>query len=203
MHEQTKQRLTISIAFLLGSFTGLLGVLTGQAISQRQQFIARWRRGDQAVLRQMARFNKKWTNRVTMTVAGRRHSPYAVLRHVGRQSGKRYATPLIIAPVPGGFVIPLAYGDTSDWYHNLLASGMCLLEWQGHAYTVAQPELVDAADLASAFPHFWRLRLQRYGVSRFVKVVNVSQQPEKPKVEVDQRRASEPHMVEGESLTTM
>jgi deazaflavin-dependent oxidoreductase (nitroreductase family) len=192
MQEKTEQRVRKTLQRLTVITAFLLGVLTGRLVRQRQRLIAQWRRGDQAVIRQRARFNKRWTNRATMTFAGRRHSPYAVLRHVGRHSGHSYATPVIVAPVPGGFVIPLAYGDTSDWYRNLLAAGRCLLESQGNTYTVGAPELVDAASVVSAFPRFWRLQLQRYNISRFVKVVNVPQCSENPVTWVEQQRAPQP-----------
>lgn len=170
----------------------LLAILTGLAVSQRLILAERWRRGEQATIRRVAQFNKRWTNRVTMTFAGRRYSPYAVIRHVGRHSGRVYATPVVTAAVPGGFVIPLAYGDVSDWYRNLLAAGGCTLEWQGNTYTVSAPELVDAETVLSAFPRPWRRPLRQYGINRFVKVVNVPPHGESPTASVEQQRVPQP-----------
>jgi hypothetical protein len=49
--------------------------------------------------------------------------PFSILRHVGRRSGKRYETPIIVAPHPGGFVIELTYGPEVDWHKNIIAAG--------------------------------------------------------------------------------
>jgi deazaflavin-dependent oxidoreductase (nitroreductase family) len=193
MQEMTMPRTRQQRQFRTATTAFLVGVLTGFAVSQRLTTIARWRRGDQAFIRRVAQFNKQWTNRATMTFAGRRHSPYAVIRHVGRRSGRPYATPVITAPVPGGFVIPLAYGDTTDWYRNLQAAGGCMLEWQGNTYTVDAPELVDGATVVSAFPRFWRRQLRQYGISRFVKVVQVQQRAESPTLGTEPRRESLRH----------
>jgi len=58
-----------------------------------------------------------------MCLAGRRHFYASVLHHKGRHSGKEYATPLGVAPIDGGFVIPLDYGEGVDWLKNVLAEG--------------------------------------------------------------------------------
>ncbi len=173
---QSKQRFgTIAIAYLLGILTG---TLAGFSIAM----LALWHIGGDPFHRQMAQFNKRWLNRATLQIAGRRDSPYAVLQHVGRSSGRQYVTPVMAAPIPGGFTIPLAYGDTSDWYRNLLAKGECQLEWQGNTYRVNKPELVDAAAIESAFPIFWRGPMLSYGVNHFVKV-SQAEQPAINKVE--------------------
>ncbi len=170
----------------------LLGVLTGFSIRQYLNQIEQWRRGDQTAMRGVAQFNKQWTNRVTGIFAGRSRSPFALLRHVGRRSGREYATPVIAAPVSYGFVIPLAYGDSSDWYRNVLAEGGCTLEWQGNTYSVGAPELVDAASAMAAFPSLWRSGLGMYGIDRFVKVVNVPQRSISPTARTEQRGEPQP-----------
>lgn len=80
MQEKAEQRFQKTLQCLTVISTFLLGILTGRLVHQRQQLIAQWCRGDQVAIRQRARFNKRWTNRATMTFAGRRHSPYAVLK---------------------------------------------------------------------------------------------------------------------------
>jgi hypothetical protein len=54
-------------------------------------------------------FNRSVLNPITLTFAGRAGMPYAVLAHVGRHSGKTYATPLLMQPVAHGWIIPLTY----------------------------------------------------------------------------------------------
>src|SRR3954452_3417920 len=51
------------------------------------------------------------------------HAPFALVRHVGRRSGRAYATPLVVARVAGGFVVELTYGPDVDWYRNITAAG--------------------------------------------------------------------------------
>src|SRR5438128_2213302 len=57
--------------------------------------------------------------------------PFAVIRHVGRRSGKPYETTIMIWPMGDGFVIALTYGPEVDWYRNLRASGHGTLLWRG------------------------------------------------------------------------
>jgi deazaflavin-dependent oxidoreductase (nitroreductase family) len=71
----------------------------------------------------LRRFTKHVMNPVTLRSAGRGNYQYAALRHVGRKSGRPYVTPLAAEPVGGGFVIPLLYGEDTDWCRNLLAAG--------------------------------------------------------------------------------
>lgn len=149
----------------------LLGTLVGSSLSLRlHRIMLLWRNADQTFQRNMARFNRQWTNRFIMTVAGGRCSPYAILRHTGRRSGRQYATPVITAPLVDGFVIPLAYGEDSDWYLNLLAAGEGTLEWQGESYTIVSPELVDDEIALGAFPRFLCSWLASFGITRFVVV---------------------------------
>lgn len=171
----------------------LVGILIGAFLGLRVVLIVRWRQADQAFLARIARFNKRWTNRATMLFAGRPHSPYAVIHHVGRRSGLPYATPVITGPVPGGFVIPLAYGNAVDWYRNLQAAGGCTLDWQGNTYIVGAPEPVDAATALPAFAPLWRNLLRLYKINRFVKVMHVQQSLGSPTAWTEQRRAPQPH----------
>jgi deazaflavin-dependent oxidoreductase (nitroreductase family) len=148
----------------------LLGMFVGSSVSLRLVMSMLWRKKDQIFVRRVARFNKLWTNRATMAIAGRRYSPYAILRHTGRRSGRQYATPVITASLVDGFIIPLAYGEDSDWYLNLIAAGEGTLEWQGQCYTIEAPELVDDEIARAAFPRFVCSQLVRFGITRFVMV---------------------------------
>jgi deazaflavin-dependent oxidoreductase (nitroreductase family) len=167
----------------------LLGTLIGFCVSLRLITIVLWRKKDPTFMRQMARFNKRWINRATLTVAGRRGSPYALLRHSGRRSGKQYATPVTTAPAVDGFVIPLVYGEDSDWYRNLLAARGGILEWQGKSYIVDAPELINDEVALAAFPLLLRGQLARFGVTRFV-IVKMEQA-----VEISPEKEAEPHIL--------
>lgn len=82
--------------------------------------------------------------------------PFSLIRHVGRRSGRRYETPIIVAPVPAGFVAELTYGPKVAWYQNSLATGGCELVVHGETFTIDRIEPLDAAA-----PRAWVLRLLR------------------------------------------
>jgi hypothetical protein len=58
--------------------------------------------------------------------AGRRHFRMAAeIRHVGRKSGRAYVTPAGARVRGGVAVIPLTFGNQSDWSKNVRAVGGC------------------------------------------------------------------------------
>lgn len=83
--------------------------------------------------------NKAFTNRIMGLIAGKAHSPIALIRHRGRISGKWYATPIITAPAQDGFVFALTYGPEVDWYKNILADNKAVLLWKGASFSLANP----------------------------------------------------------------
>ena len=106
-------------------------------------------------------FNKRTFNPWILKSAGGDRSPFAVVGHVGRRSGKAYATPVIVRPVKDGFVFALTYGPDVDWYRNIQAAGRCSLRWRGETYGMEQPETlaVEAGLRAFPVPLNWVLRL--------------------------------------------
>lgn len=80
-------------------------------------------------------------------LAGRRHIRMAAeIRHVGRTSGRRYVT-TVGARVSGDVaVIPLTFGNQSDWSKNVRAAGACSIRVNGRDYDATEPEFVDRAD---------------------------------------------------------
>ena len=68
-------------------------------------------------------FLKHTLNRLTTRLAASGRGPFALVRHVGRRTGMRYSTPLLLAPAAGGYVAELTYGDEADWYQNVVAAG--------------------------------------------------------------------------------
>jgi deazaflavin-dependent oxidoreductase (nitroreductase family) len=107
-----------------------------------------WRR----IQGRIRQFNKRILNPFTLSFAGRRYSPYAIVRHVGRRSGRVYHTPVWAEAMDGSFVIPLPYGDHVDWYRNVLAAGECILAWRGKAFRAGEPKVIDEAVGLRAIP---------------------------------------------------
>jgi deazaflavin-dependent oxidoreductase (nitroreductase family) len=103
--------------------------------------------------------------------AGRRFFPlWAILEHRGRKSGRVYSIPVVARRMPTGFVIPMAFGEQTDWVRNVLAAGTCSLVWKGHRYEADQAESIDRAEAATAFDAFSRRMLPVIGIERFVRV---------------------------------
>ena len=75
----------------------------------------------------------------------------AVLKHVGRKSGRAYVTFLSAYPLGDGFVLTLAYPHT-DWCSNILASGKCTLTLKGQEYELERPELIPMSEAWAAYP---------------------------------------------------
>jgi deazaflavin-dependent oxidoreductase (nitroreductase family) len=75
-------------------------------------------------------------NPVALRSARGKHGPFSLIRHVGRKSGRSYETPIIVAPIAGGFVAELTYGRQVAWYRNLAAAGHGVLVVHGEEYAV-------------------------------------------------------------------
>jgi deazaflavin-dependent oxidoreductase (nitroreductase family) len=99
------------------------------------------------VPRAVASFNSRVTNPVARSI-----TPWlpgqGTLEHVGRKSGKRYRTPLLVFHTRDGFVILIGYGLESDWLKNVLAGGPTVLHKRGKTLALANPRLLSKAEAA-------------------------------------------------------
>ncbi|ORW90479.1 peptidase [Mycobacterium sp. IEC1808] len=100
------------------------------------------------VPRAVAKFNRRVTN-----PAARSITPWlpcqGTLEHVGRTSGRRYRTPLLVFPTPDGFLVLIGYGLHSDWVKNVLAGGQAVLHRRGRSIALVNPRLVSKAEGAA------------------------------------------------------
>jgi deazaflavin-dependent oxidoreductase (nitroreductase family) len=110
---------------------------------------------------------KHTLNRLTTRVARSRHGPFALVRHVGRRSGRVYETPVILARVPGGFVAELTYGPDVDWYKNIVAAGGCTVLHHGTEYPIDAISPLSPERGLAAYPNPARLVLEATGRSEF------------------------------------
>jgi deazaflavin-dependent oxidoreductase (nitroreductase family) len=98
--------------------------------------------------REFAEFNKRITN-----PAARAITPwlpnFGTLEHVGRKSGKRYQTPLLVFTTEDGYVILVGYGLQTDWLKNVLAGGPTVLHKRGRAVALTNPRVVSKAEAAA------------------------------------------------------
>ena len=114
-------------------------------------------------------FNKHVLNPAMMALAGRRFWYAAVIRHTGRSSGKQYSTPVVAVNVPGGIVVPLPYGRDVDWLRNVLAAGSATITNNGRTYSVARPEVIDAAAVEPELSALRRRILHASNVDSYVR----------------------------------
>jgi deazaflavin-dependent oxidoreductase (nitroreductase family) len=104
-------------------------------------------------------------NPLVAKLAGTRLMPfYGLLEHRGRRSGKTFRTPVVARRTADGFVVPMPWGEGTDWYRNVRAAGDCVIRWNGRTYHVGQPEVVDSASGAARFGGAERTIMQRAGI---------------------------------------
>lgn len=114
-------------------------------------------------------FLKHTLNPLTIRLARGASSPFALVRHVGRTSGKRYETPIIVQPTAGGLVIELTYGDQVDWYRNVRAAGGCVILFHRVEYVIDGFEPMTAAEGMAAFTPGQQRVLRMLRREHFVK----------------------------------
>jgi deazaflavin-dependent oxidoreductase (nitroreductase family) len=65
---------------------------------------------------------------------------FAIIHHVGRNSGRRYQTPVNVFRHGDSYVIPLTYGE-GEWVKNVIAAGGCSIRTRGREVALAFPRL--------------------------------------------------------------
>jgi deazaflavin-dependent oxidoreductase (nitroreductase family) len=106
-------------------------------------------------------------NPLVMLLAGTRLMPlYGVMKHRGRRSGKAFATPVVVRQTSDGFIVPMPWGEKTDWYRNVRVAGECVIRWKGRDYPLVRPEVVDSTAPATqaAFDARQRGAMARFGI---------------------------------------
>ncbi|WP_041830750.1 PNPOx family protein [Actinoplanes missouriensis] len=94
------------------------------------------------------------TTPAVVTLAGRRWSPWAVVQHRGRVSGRDLEVPVVVIATPDSFVINLPWGARTNWVRNVLAAGGCTIRWKGSAHPADDPRVLGEAE---ARPYYSRV----------------------------------------------
>ena len=131
------------------------------------------------VLDRVRRFNRRIFNPImlALTAGGRRPACFALVRHVGRRSGRVYATPVWVIRTRDGFLVPLTYGTRADWCRNVLAAGAATVEHRGIAVAVHRPSVVDAAAVVPRLPPVQRAVMHVVGMQTFLLLRRVAARP--------------------------
>ena len=117
----------------------------------------------------------KILNPIVAMLAGRRHFPLAArIHHVGRRTGKPYVTSVGARVQGAAVLIPLTFGNRSDWTRNVRAAGQCTLRLNGKLYQAVEPQFIDAAHAAplirGAFGPVQRLAFRLLGIQQFMQL---------------------------------
>jgi len=149
---------------------------TAAVVAVRLAGILLFRSRRPAVLHNIRQANKRVLNPVMLHLAGRPHWYAARLEHIGRRSGRRYATPVVALPVEGGFAIPLPYGVDVDWRRNLQAAGSGVLQVGGTRHTIRDLRIVALEDVPG-LPPYWRALSRVYSIREWLVVTAAAEQP--------------------------
>ncbi len=125
------------------------------------------RRSHSAVLGASRLFNP-----VVLLLAGTRLLPlYGVIEHRGRRSGKVFHTPVVVRPTNDGFIVPMPWGEGTDWYRNVRAAGECVIRWKGRDYQLIDPQVIDqAAMVGPGFSALQRTMMARLGIAQALRL---------------------------------
>jgi len=126
-------------------------------------------------------FNKYVTNRLLRVFVKLPLGPFAILRHIGRHSGKPYETVIWVWLLGDSFVIALTYGPQVDWYRNLSAAGGGEVLWHKRVYGVGKPEPINLETALPAFPALFRLLFHWAGMQDFVRMKFIQDEKGKEK----------------------
>jgi deazaflavin-dependent oxidoreductase (nitroreductase family) len=129
--------------------------------------------GPSLVVRLVLRPLTKLLNPLVGVLAGRRFIPMiARVDHIGRRSGKRYATPTGAHVTGDTIVVPLSFGNGSDWARNVRAAGRCVVNLGGKSYHATQPRFVEAADakpvVKQSFNAMNRFAFRLFGIRQYL-----------------------------------
>src|ERR1700736_1424623 len=109
--------------------------------------------GPSLIVKIVLRPMTKMLNPLIVKLAGRRHFRMAAqIRHVGRRSGRTYATPVSARRSGDMGGITLTFGNQSDWSRNVRSAGGGTIRIGGEDYDVTQPQVMGRQE-AKPFVH--------------------------------------------------
>lgn len=153
---------------VLWILVGVLGVAIALAAIWFAGMRSKWR----LVIDFQRRVNHRWMNPWQLRSAGKPGAYAGVVHHVGRRSGRRYATPMVPFPTGDGFVIALPYGTRSDWVRNVLAAGTATIDYEGDSYDIVDPRVIPIGDAPVEFPPSEQRAHRNFDVRECVVVRN-------------------------------
>jgi deazaflavin-dependent oxidoreductase (nitroreductase family) len=116
------------------------------------------------------KFNRAIMNPVMKWLVAGRFFNYSLLYHVGRRSGKKYATPVEAVKKDAQIYIFLPYGTDTDWVLNVQKAGQCQVKIKGKTYLANCPELVGTEGTASAFTLGFLAKIKKTNISQCLRL---------------------------------
>lgn len=159
---------------MVGPLITIIGIALAGMVLAAATFIVGMRRKSPAVTGAVIALTKRFINAGTLKTAGTTGTTTGVVHHIGRTSGKAYATPVDILPLDEDLVVALPYGTRSQWVRNVLAAGTAEMTVDGTTWTVDQAELVPTDDVRDAFPAADRRMFRLLGTDRCLRVHRVA-----------------------------
>ena len=118
--------------------------------------------------RWLAVFNRSVTNRLFGLIP-RRWSPFVIVLHRGRNSGKPYATLIAAFPTRDGFVLTPTYGPDCDWVRNVLSSQSFAVDRRGTTYQLTGARLIGRNEAWPYLPTLVRMAMRALNVEWYVR----------------------------------
>jgi deazaflavin-dependent oxidoreductase (nitroreductase family) len=146
----------------------VVGVVVGALVVALSAFVIGVRTKNPATLRFARRMQRDVFNPRALRHAGTQGSPWAVVRHVGRRSGRAYETPVGVAAASDGFFILLPYGAGAQWVQNVRAAGTAVLAVEGREHVVVSPEVVPVVEMPMSDAD--RLAARIFGIRHALKL---------------------------------
>jgi deazaflavin-dependent oxidoreductase (nitroreductase family) len=72
---------------------------------------------------------------------------FAILTHVGRNSGQTHHTPINVFRRGDHYIFALTYGSDVQWLKNILAAGTCEMRTRGRDTRLVEPEIIVDPEL--------------------------------------------------------
>jgi len=116
----------------------------------------------------------KILNPLVGALAGRRRIPMAQLHHIGRRTGISYRTSVGARVRSDVILIPLTFGNQSDWARNVYAAGQCSVHVNGYTIRAERPRFLAVADAAplvhAMFNPIERVVFKALGIKQFMRL---------------------------------
>ncbi len=130
----------------------VLGAIIVEELFETMLMMWAIRSGNPRAMRLLTLYHKHVTNPVMVRFFSGRSEHAALLHHVGRRSGKAYATPVTAHRTEDTIIVPLPYGTGVDWLRNLQAAGKGVVDLGNRSVAVDDLEVVPIADIMMLLP---------------------------------------------------